>query len=667
MAETRNPQAAAGAAGSDKIVERGKRQLLIAPRRGAATAAGIIRPMSAGALKGVIATLPDVDVVQVLKPRKMIQTMSATGDDATDVYVVRTSKDRAELLKQAAPPNMIVEDDAYLDYGGVVRPLAASGNVAALSGAATQEIQFRVVGDDDKPVSGVKITLTGDTFPAEGETDKKGEVTLDLVVLPNGRARSLYVVPGKGYWDRFVVNPDVSATDVNVIKLLSLKASVSGFPDTFKYGWGHRMMGLDRLPQHLTGRGVKIGIIDSGADNTHPLLQHLKNGVDLTNNSDQASWANDVVGHGSHCAGVIGARNTDGIALRGFAPEAEIHVFKIFPGGQFSSLLDAIDQCMARDVDIINMSLGSSQPSEAVEQKITEAVMDGIACIVAAGNSGGPVQYPASSPNVMAVAAIGKLKEFPSEAWDSQTVTQGQVGTDGIFSPSFTCFGPQVAVCAPGVAIISTVPGGYEPESGTSMAAPHVTGLAAILLAHHPAFQTTFRTRGPQRVAALFSLVKSVCAPCSLGQGRTGFGIPKLDSLFSVLVPAAADSADRAAAQATTPQPGAPASTTQPVAPMAAQPQFAPQSASGGMFVPLSAGGGMANFGMLGSAPPFQPSGQFSGVNPQMASLWDPRAVQLGYAMGWLSPYQQGVQLTNLPINGMWGGYFGGPFSPFGH
>src|SRR6476660_1403675 len=195
MAETRNPQAAAGAAGSDKIVERGKRQLLIAPRRGAATAAGIIRPMSAGALKGVIATLPDVDVVQVLKPRKMIQTMSATGDDATDVYVVRTSKDRAELLKQAAPPNMIVEDDAYLDYGGVVRPLAASGNVAALSGAATQEIQFRVVGDDDKPVSGVKITLTGDTFPAEGETDKKGEVTLDLVVLPNGRARSLYVVP----------------------------------------------------------------------------------------------------------------------------------------------------------------------------------------------------------------------------------------------------------------------------------------------------------------------------------------------------------------------------------------------------------------------------------------------------------------------------------------
>ena len=125
-------------------------------------------------------------------------------------------------------------------------------------------------------------------------------------------------------------------------------------------------------------------------------------------NSNPADWE-DKNGHGTHCAGVITARSTDQVAFRGFAPDAEIHVFKIFPGGQFSNLLDALDECMALDVDIVNLSLGSDQVSQAVEQKLEEAVLDGVACIVAAGNSGGPLQYPASSPNVLAVSAIGRL------------------------------------------------------------------------------------------------------------------------------------------------------------------------------------------------------------------------------------------------------------------
>jgi subtilisin family serine protease len=318
--------------------------------------------------------------------------------------------------------------------------------------------------------------------------------------------------------------------------MFSLRQWLSGFPGTFKFGWGQRLMGLDQVPEQLTGKGVKIAIIDSGADNTHPVLRHLQAGMDMTNNKDDKTWGQDIVGHGTHCAGIITARSTDQIAFRGFAPEAEIHIFKIFPGGQFSNLLDALDECMALDIDVVNMSLGSDQMSQAVEQKLEEAVHDGVACIVAAGNSGGSVQYPASSPNVLAISAIGRLKEYPSESWDARTVTSTLVTPDGVFSPSFSCYGPQVGVCAPGVSIVSTVPdNGFEPQSGTSMAAPHVAGFAALLLAHHPVFQGPMRTRGPQRVAALFNMIKSACIPSHLGPERTGYGVPSLSGLVQVL------------------------------------------------------------------------------------------------------------------------------------
>jgi subtilisin family serine protease len=105
--------------------------------------------------------------------------------------------------------------------------------------------------------------------------------------------------------------------------------------------------------------------------------------------------------------------NRNNVGVRGFAPAAEIHACKIFPGGQISQLIDALEYCIEKQVDIVNLSLGTDQVSEVLEQQLLRLTNVGIACIVAAGNSGGPVQYPASSPNVLAVAAIGHVAEFP--------------------------------------------------------------------------------------------------------------------------------------------------------------------------------------------------------------------------------------------------------------
>jgi len=533
-------------------VDQGKRQYLIAPLRGSQALRAGLRPMTAGAVRGVVTQVADLEVLRVLRPRRAVSTLSVVPDEATEVYVARMAPDRAELVRQTTPPQLILEEDATIEYGApAALQCSASTRFATRSlGSAgeTRQVHLRVLGEGDRPLSNVGVCIVGEGFPQEGRTDKKGEVTLPLVTLAGRHARSLAVCATCNYWDHYLEEPELSDRDVNVIRLRAIGETIFGFPEQFRYGWGQLQMGLDRIPETLTGKGVKIAIIDSGADTSHPLLRQIRLGLDLTSNADPHTWTQDPIGHGSHCAGIIAARDESGKMMRGFAPEAEIHVLKVFPGGRFSSLLEAIDYCLDLEVDLINLSLGSPRRSRAVEQKLEEAALHGVACIVAAGNSGGPVQYPASSAYALAVAAVGRLNEYPNKTWDATTVVPELVAADGTFAPSFSCFGPEVAVCAPGVAIVSTVPGGYEPQTGTSMAVPHVTGLAALLLAHHPLFHGPLRVRDQRRVAGLFQTIRSMCVPYGFGDQRTGAGFPRLHGLETILQPSPQQAGGRASA-----------------------------------------------------------------------------------------------------------------------
>src|SRR5262249_42795985 len=153
----------------------------------------------------------------------------------------------------------------------------------------------------------------------------------------------------------------------------------------------------------------------------------------------------DIVFHGTHCTGIIAGKNDD-YGIRGFAPEAEIYAFKVLPGGRFSDLIESLERCIELRVDVVNISIGSDERSQLVEQSIQKAQEQGVACIVAAGSTAGPVVYPATSLTVLTVAAIGRQGTFPADSYHSTQICNcvGNPFTpEGYFSARFTCFGPE--------------------------------------------------------------------------------------------------------------------------------------------------------------------------------------------------------------------------------
>ncbi|WP_426113284.1 S8 family serine peptidase [Massilia sp. PWRC2] len=531
------PAAAAGStpgAAGRTIGERRKRYL-VAPRQsagGLSVASLGLQPavFNAPSFDGVEQALrdhPEIDFIGSVGPRKDLSTLSTGAPGGQGVLVARMSDKNAARLHQQGAGTLLVERDQhlYLTDAVIQMPGLVTG---LLPDGPTTDVFITVLGRDNMPVAGAEVSVFGAMLPVSGVTNANGQVVLALSGEASRTVSGLYVKPKADYWSFYQRDPDISIGEPNVVALRALSdwPNLKDFPQRHAYGWGQKAMRLDQLPPQLRGQGIKVAVIDSGAATTHQNLEQLRAGVDILQKTDAQGWRKDDLGHGSHCSAVIGGAAIAS-GMRGFAPEAELHECKLFPGGQISQLIDALEYCIENQIDVVNLSLGGAQPSEALEQQIIRAKRAGIACIVAAGNSGGPVQYPASSPNVLAVAAIGKLGEFPPDSYHAQTLTQ-TVDANGYYQASFSCFGPQVAVCAPGVAITSAVPANnFAAWDGTSMAAPHVTGLAALVLAHHPDFQSTFKARGPERVERLFQLIKMSARPVTLADPEhTGYGMP---------------------------------------------------------------------------------------------------------------------------------------------
>src|SRR4029079_12304204 len=224
------------------------------------------------------------------------------------------------------------------------------------------------------------------------------------------------------------------------------------------------------------GAGVVIAIIDTGVDYTHPAIAgHYAGGYDFVNKDNDPL---DDHFHGTHVAW-IAAGNAD--ALQGVAPEATLIAFKVLGSngsGSDSDVLAAIERTVdphgdgdTRDrVDIANLSLGGGGgPDDPLSIAVDNASALGVVFAIAAGNSGGghTIGSPGTSRSAVTVGAVD----------DADTVA-----TFSSRGPNMKDLAVKPEVCAPGVSIVSSLPGGgYGSLSGTSMATPHAPGLAALL------------------------------------------------------------------------------------------------------------------------------------------------------------------------------------------
>ncbi|MFK3736842.1 S8 family serine peptidase [Massilia sp. TN1-12] len=479
------------------------------------------------ALRGV----QDVEVVRTVGTRGGVGLLGAgmggMDGDAGGVVVARMTDEKARALHQQAQGRLAVERDQHLHLLDPVPRHPTLVNSYPSSDGPRFDLDFLVLGKDGAPLADAEVSLFGGQQPACGLTGADGRVRVTVHGASTHAVSGVYVKPRADYWSFYQPDPDLGTDEPNVVALHALSdwPPLPGFPGRSAMGWGARAMRLEQVPPALRGQGVRIAVIDSGAATTHTNLNRIHAGFDIINDNPD-TWNQDQLSHGSHCAGVIAGADPS-FGIRGFAPDAEVHVCKLFPGGQISQLIEALEYCIEHQIDVVNLSLGGTGPSPALEQQILRAKRNGVACIAAAGNSGGPVQYPAASPNVLAVAAVGKIDEFPRDSYHAETINP-DVDAQGYFTAWFSCFGPEVDVCAPGVAIVSSVPpNNFAAWDGTSMAAPHVTGLAALVLAHHPAFQGQGRMRSAERVDRLFQLIRLSARRVTQSDAtHTGYGMP---------------------------------------------------------------------------------------------------------------------------------------------
>jgi hypothetical protein len=292
--------------------------------------------------------------------------------------------------------------------------------------------------------------------------------------------------------------------------------------------WGFNRVGGAAVWSKLqTAETSIVAVVDSGIDFTHPDLQGVAwenekevagNGIDDDANgyvddrlgidvATRQSDPMDAFGHGTHIAGIIGALPENQLGIRGLVPNVKIVAVKIFDdrgAGSLAGALEAleyVEQLRLRGVPIraVNASWGGSGPSQALKETIERLGALGVIVAAAAGNQNNNndqnPEYPASfsSPTLLSVAALnesGKRSNFSN--FGSSTVD----------------------IAAPGEGVVSTISGGrYAYYSGTSMAAPFVTGAVALLAAQNPNLSATdivsLITNGARKSAALSEEVLS--------------------------------------------------------------------------------------------------------------------------------------------------------------
>lgn len=276
--------------------------------------------------------------------------------------------------------------------------------------------------------------------------------------------------------------------------------------------WGLDLCKIDDAWLKSKGAGIKVAVLDTGISDH----SDFKGSWDEAHCCiDNETWEDKKSGHGTHCIGIVGARDND-FGVIGVAPECTIIPIKVLSdngGGSFTSIIKGIKKAIMLNADIISLSLGTNQdgPKE-LNDLIKYAVHDkGIFVIAAAGNDGQGVNYPARLDDVIAVAAIDENGDIAK----------------------FTSRGTQIDIVAPGVNIYSTfLNNSYAKMSGTSQACPFISGLCALILSY------TRNNPGVPQINSIAEMMRALDLMSddskyigSVDGVKWGFGCPKTENI----------------------------------------------------------------------------------------------------------------------------------------
>ncbi|HEY6046753.1 MAG TPA: S8 family serine peptidase, partial [Pyrinomonadaceae bacterium] len=252
----------------------------------------------------------------------------------------------------------------------------------------------------------------------------------------------------------------------------------------FERQWGLEAIGWlnpDALPD---ASAVKVAVLDTGVDVTHRDLENV-----VQSYKHEGASVEDIIGHGTHVSGIIAADINNNVGLSGIC-RCDLNFWKVFSDtpdpedGEFYvdevMYQRALNAAQNAGVKVMNLSIGGGDPSQTERMLFRRLVDAGVTVVAAMGNEfqeGNPIEFPGAYPGIIAVGAIGKTKR----------------------RASFSNTGPHISIVAPGKGIVSTLPlkasaarhadeTRYASWDGTSMATPHVTAVAALILAVNPDF-----------------------------------------------------------------------------------------------------------------------------------------------------------------------------------
>ncbi|WUV17459.1 S8 family peptidase [Streptomyces sp. NBC_01485] len=424
-------------------------------------------------------------------------TLDAAGK-VTGVTAAKGREGMAFRVQQAAGHAYVLPRDA--------EPLIANGTADRRLFDVTRLVSSRY---DDARRSDLPLIVTydkGTSVPASTFRGSGATVRRDLPSI-NGDAVRARKSEGSALWETLTSGAGSAKVrkiwlDGKVKATLDRSVPQIGAPAAHAAGYD--------------GKGVKIAVLDTGIDATHP---DLKDRIDAAKNFSAAADTVDRAGHGTHVASTIagsGAASPAGTKYAGVAPGARLLVGKVLDdegSGEDSGVIAGMQWAVAQGAKVVNMSLGGTDTPgiDPVEQAVNDlSASSGALFVIAAGNEGpdeGTVGTPGSAAAALTVGAVDRQDAIADFSSRGPTA-------DGSLKPDVTAPGVDIVAAKAAEGFMGDpAADGYVSMSGTSMATPHVAGAAAILAQEHPDWT------GAQIKAALTASAKPTAATSAYTQG----------------------------------------------------------------------------------------------------------------------------------------------------